>query len=346
MNAGLFHPRQYGCRARVFLTLNLLILTLLATGCGQITTRSTVRVPTATGTQTPTSTSTPRPTATPAPYTPAPTATPTVTPTPIVHAIARGETLLAIANKYGVSVAAIQDANGIADPRLLQVGQQIFVPAPTVVVEAVAGASPTPVSTPMPVTVGPIHFGTDAAGGLWALGEVSNPGTEPLEGVMVVVSLLDSAGQELATGEALTQLDVLDRDGKSPFGVYFPSPPAAFARYIAQVSGALPAHIGSYYLDLVTNEVTGEGERYHAYTVRGTLSNVGPEDAVAVGVNVTLYDALGNVIGYARAAPEHNVIPRGGKTSFSVSVIPLGGPVASSVVTAQGRRAGTPTPSP
>ena len=124
MNAGLFRP------VRVFLTLNLLILTLLATGCGQITTRSTVRVPTATGTQTPTSTPTPRPTATPAPYTPAPTATPTVTPTPIVHAIARGETLLAIANKYRVSVAAIQDANGITDPRLLQVGQQIFVPAP------------------------------------------------------------------------------------------------------------------------------------------------------------------------------------------------------------------------
>jgi LysM repeat protein len=93
------------------LTLNVLILALVASGCGQVTTRPTVLVPTATRTQTPTSTSTPRATATPAPYTPAPTATATVTPTPIVHAIARGETLLAIANKYGVSVAAIQEVN-------------------------------------------------------------------------------------------------------------------------------------------------------------------------------------------------------------------------------------------
>ncbi len=332
--------------ARVLLWAGLSLLTLLVAGCGQVTTRPTVLVPTATRTLTPTSTPTAKPTATPAPYTPAPTATPTVTPTPIVHVIARGETLLAIANKYGVSVADIQEVNGISDPRLLQVGQQIFVPAPTVAVEAVAGASPTPISTPLPVTVGAVYFGTDAGGGLWALGEVTNPGADPLEGVKVALALLDDSGGQLAAGESLTQLDVLPAGGKSPFAVYFPTPPARFASYIAQVGSAYPAHIGSFYLDLSASDVTGEGERNHAYTVHGAIDNTGPEDAVAVDVNVILYDAIGNVIGYSRGAPAHNVIPRGGKTTFSVTVLPLGGPVATTVVIAQGRRAETPTPTP
>src|SRR5512135_1356312 len=57
----------------------------------------------------------PRATATPAPATPAPTASPTVTPTPIVYVVQSGDTLLAIAAKFGVKSEAIQEANGIVD---------------------------------------------------------------------------------------------------------------------------------------------------------------------------------------------------------------------------------------
>ena len=66
------------------------------------------------------------PTATPAPYTPEPTATPTVTPTPVFHVIQAGESLLGIATQYDISVAALQDANGILDPRFLQIGEQLI----------------------------------------------------------------------------------------------------------------------------------------------------------------------------------------------------------------------------
>jgi hypothetical protein len=61
-------------------------------------------------------------------------------------------------------------------------------------------------------------------------------------------------------------------------------------------------------------------------------------------VTVTLYDALGRVIGTRRAPPEHNVIPRGGRTTFTIELTPSGGPVASFRVDALGRRVPTPTP--
>ena len=87
-------------------------------GCGQVITLTPTPVPTPTPTiSLALAAATLPPTSTPAPYTPAPTMTPTVTPTPIMHTIQSGESLLGIASQYGVSVADLQDANGILDPR-------------------------------------------------------------------------------------------------------------------------------------------------------------------------------------------------------------------------------------
>lgn len=328
-------------------------LAIFCAGCGQIVTRPTSVAVIPTLTTTPTAALPPRPTATPAPYTPEPTATPTVTPTPIIHTIARGETLSAIASRYGVTIGAIQELNGIADPRRLQVGQQLFIPASEE--QAPAGSTPTPASTPLSADIGPIHFGNSPTGGLWALGEVTNPITVPLEGVRIGVSLLDASGAITATAEALAQTDVITPGGSSPFGVYFPHPPATFANYLLQILSAYPAHLGIYYLDLQAVAVQHEGERYQAHRVRGRVRNIGPEVAVEVQLTITLYDATDKVIGFVRAEPEHNVIPRGGETTFDAQVIPLGGPVARAVVIAQGRRlppgaaandSTTPTPAP
>ena len=42
-----------------------------------------------------------------------------------------GDQLARIAAKYGVTVAAIQKANGIKDPNLIKVGQKLIIPLPT-----------------------------------------------------------------------------------------------------------------------------------------------------------------------------------------------------------------------
>ena len=75
--------------------------------------------------------------ATPAP-TPAPSPSPTVppaptdtaAPAPIVHVVAPGESLSSIAELYGVTEKAIQDANKIDNPSLIVVGQKLVIPAP------------------------------------------------------------------------------------------------------------------------------------------------------------------------------------------------------------------------
>jgi membrane-bound lytic murein transglycosylase D len=46
----------------------------------------------------------------------------------VEHAVARGETLGAIAGRYGIRLADLQAANGNLDPRRLQVGQRLVIP--------------------------------------------------------------------------------------------------------------------------------------------------------------------------------------------------------------------------
>ena len=322
-----------------FLLPALFLEAILAlSGCGQIITR-VEPTPTATPTARPMAMATLRPTSTPAPYTPAPTPTPTLTPTPIIYVIQKGDTPLGIANKFGVSLRELQDTNGITDPRALRVGQELIIPE-----QELKDESPTAVPTPLPFVIENTTFNSTTLGGLWGLGEIRNTSGLDLEQVAVVAALLDDKGNILTQEKVPVQVDLIGPGERAPFAVRFRAPPRTFASYLITPVSAIPGYTGSYYRDLVVKDSRGEGERYSTYTVSGKISNVGPEDAVDVAITATIYDAVGRVIGTRRAAPEHNVIPRGGDTTFTVQLTPLGGPVDSYSVTVLGRRLPTPTP--
>jgi LysM repeat protein len=88
---------------------------------------------------TPRPTGTPRPTRsddpTPEPSTPpSPTAAPaTANPTPAAtlrtYRVQSGDTLSAIATRFGTTVRAIVDLNNLADPNRLSVGQVLLIPS-------------------------------------------------------------------------------------------------------------------------------------------------------------------------------------------------------------------------
>lgn len=275
------------------------------------------------------------PTATPAPYTPEPTPTPTLTPTPVLHTVQGGESLLTIATQYAVSVAALQDVNGILDPRTLQVGQQLIIPRPE---EVASNAAATPTPTPLPLQIQNIYLGDTTIGNLWVLGEVQNASSSAVEQVRVRVDLIDAAEQTVAQQETLVELDLLTAGERAPFALLFDAPYPAFARYQVLVIHAVPAYVGSYYRDLLVDAIETTQERYASYAVNGAVYNTGPEEAVSVQVILTAYDALDRVIATRTIDPDYNVVPQGGTTNFKAILTPLGGPIARIEAIAQGRR--------
>ncbi|MCL7452255.1 MAG: FxLYD domain-containing protein [Anaerolineae bacterium] len=310
------------------LTVVFLLLTSFATGgCGRVllppTPTAVAGVP-VTPTDTPWPTATRRATFTPVPATPSDTPTATMTPTPIIYVIAKGDTLIPIARRFGVTVAQIQEANGISDPRRLRIGQEIIIPAQE------GDGEPTAVPTPTPVALQiqglAFHYTTTES--MWCLGEVENLSGQPAEEVQVEVSLHDQDGQLLALGSAYTQVDILAADGRAPFAILFPAPPSSFAQYQTRVLGGVPStHLGPRYPDLVVLDTwagwldePGAGN----YQVRGEVHNVGQAQAENVVVVVTLYDEENHVV----AARTVDIPPRtflaGARAPFEVTMTPLG----------------------
>lgn len=329
---GFLSPRLSG------LALGCSLAVLVLAGCGQVITLP----PTATAQTPPTATiapfagPTPLRTATPAPYTPWPTPTLTATPTPIVYTVQSGDTLGSIANRFGVSLYALQERNNVVDPRALQAGQELVIPRSVESGDAAVESRPTP--TPMPFEMQHVHFSHTPIGGLWVLGEVLNTSAETLEQVRVGVRLLDGQEAVLVEGDGLALLNLVPPGHVAPFAVLFPEAPRTFESYQIYPLSAVPAYEGGYYQDLLVEDLTQEGERYASYTIRGTVRNTGTVEAIAVQVVLTAYDPLDRVIASRKVAPDHNVVAVGGETTFTAILVPLGGPVERVHVVAQGRK--------
>jgi LysM repeat protein len=252
------------------LILFVLPVILLLAGCGgQVITRST-----STPTPTPTPVmiaplATPRSTATPAPYTPAPTATPTVTPTPFIYTLKGGDTLLGLAIEFDTTLQAIQDANGITDPRSLLVGQKIIIPR-----EAVSlTGTPSPTASPLPFSVENMTFNHSPIGGLWGFGEIHNTTGADLEQASVTIGLLDDQGKVLTTGQGHAQIDLIAPDGRAPFSVHFQDAPAEFASYSAQPATGVKGYVGSYYRDLTRRRDHVLGDHHACRRTSNQLSS-------------------------------------------------------------------------
>jgi LysM repeat protein len=316
-------------RSLSFLILSIFIAGPLLSGCGRLITSPT---PTAVAIVQEAPTVIPHATSTPVPWTPAPTATPTLTPTPILYVVQGGDNLLGIARQYGVTVEALQEANAITDPRLLQIGQELVIPR-----EEGSANQLTPTPTPLPFQVANAGFYETPVGSLWCLGEVINNTGADIEQVQVAVSLYDAEGEVVATGSTFTEFDFIPNESKMPFALLFTEPPSGFNHHqITALSGVAVAHWGRNYMDLTIESDHGEASGERAYVVTGQVRNTGQHDAEQIRMVVTAYDAEGRVVGIRRGSPETQTLGIGESSPFRVSLSSLGGQVVTYTVQVQG----------
>lgn len=311
---------------KLFVINGFVALALLASSCGP----GPIPTPTASP-----ATVLPTPSATPAMITPAPTFTGTPTPTPIVHIIQKGETLLELARRYGVSVEAIQEANSILDPRRLQVGQEIFIPQD----EEALLKPPTPTPTAVPYAIENLGLYQSPSGGLWVLGEVHNITTVAVEQVQVAINLQNEDGETVASARTSPSLDIIFSGGRAPFAVYFGAPVPAFTQYQVVALSAVPvSRWERIYRDLAIYEEKVDREDSSLYIVQGEVWNVGQNEACAITLAVTAYDVEGRVTGVrAIDLPLSSLKPNEG-APFQLNIIPAGREVVTHTVQVQGRR--------
>jgi LysM repeat protein len=308
----------------VFATWLVIMVSLVLSSCGRIIqppTPTAVAAATATTTDTPRPTATRRATFTPVPATPSDTPTPTVTPTPLIYVIKKGDTLLAIARQFGVTVQEIQDVNGITDPRRLRINQEIIIP------QEPGEGEPTavPTATPVALRIQGLAFHRTPVDSMWGMGEVVNLSGKPAEEVQVQVSLHDEQGRLLTSGEAFTQLDILATGGRAPFAILFDAAPTSFAQYQTRVLNGVPStHLGPRYPDLLVVDDRGEWVDEKNYRVRGEVHNTGDADAEQVVVVITLYNEEDHVVGARTVGIPAGVFLAGANAPFEVTLTPLG----------------------
>lgn len=324
--------------SRTFIACFIVLLLLLLGGCGQVITKPTATVVIPTATPTPTQerlTPTPIPTATPVAATPEPTSTPTPEPTPIIHTLQSGDTLIGLARKYGVTVQAIQEANGITDPRGLLVGQQIIIPTDP---EARLGAgTPTPEPTPPPISISPLTF-WEQADTLWVLGQASLKDGDPVEDVALQIDLLDAYGQIIASAQASIQAYMLGPGDVAGFAVRFSPQPGSFSSYYSQIISARPAHVPFYYREFDIQNLLVQETDDAIYTLSGEVVNSGADFARAIYLSVILYDVKDRVVGVRRVSTDPPDLPPGESVFFSASLIPVRFPVARYSILVEGQR--------
>lgn len=272
----------------------------------------------------------PTPTLTPAPAVSTPTATPVVlrlptatpvytptpSPTPAIYRVQPGDTLYGIALRFGVSVAALQEANGITDPNRLQVGQELIIPPPGPAGEGASPRLPTP--TPMALLIPTLRCTASALGSLGCIGEVINPQPHPLINVQIQITLRDGEGREIGSGIAGTALDVLPSQGRSPFALVFNAVPAGYARADARaVRAESVQEPGSLYgpVEVLRTEDREEGADR---VVRGEVRNADQQPLRRINVVVAFYDAQDRLLGYRQVVFAEAPTAPGAAQAFEV----------------------------
>lgn len=176
------------------------------------------------------------------------------------HTVARGETLSGIAARYGVDVAGLAAANGIARVNLVREGARLVVPAgASGTPAAAAGSGGPPERSARRADIGVLladtarRYGVDPALVKAVAWQESgwNPGVVSSAGAVGVMQVLPSTGRFVSSSLVGRSLDLTDPADNVEAGV-------AFLDYLTRRTGGdTRAALGGYYQGLRSVRLRG-----------------------------------------------------------------------------------------
>ena len=246
------------------------------------------------GTLIPYRTPTPTPSPLLLPSLPAPTETPAPTATPFTYTVKQGDTMLAIAFNYGLSLDQLLAANPTVQPRLLSVGTLLVIP----IEGETATAAPTAAPLPLQV-VEPVCY-SQADGGLWCFMQVVNDQAQAVENLSGRISLFSISGESLGSQPAYAPLNILRPGERLPLVAYF-SPPVV-GELIAQgelLSALAVAEGDPRYLvaGFQANTLTTSTDGMSARVSGVVLLPEGEPAAGSLWLAGVAYDVTGKIVG-------------------------------------------------
>ncbi len=249
------------------------------------------------------------------------TPSPMPTATPITYKIKAGDTLGAIAARYGVKVEDVQKANPGLDPNALPIGQVLIIPS-------ASGAEGTvpPSPTPVDLQVESPHCYYQTGGGKWCLALVGNPGSDPVSGVFVRFSLYASATADAsAAREVGLPLMVLPAGKRTVAAAFFPPEDSGGDILRVEILSAVRSVEGATTLPLIilkenSTTLTGGME----VTVDFQVDPQAASPAARVDAVLTLLSAGGQPVGFRIARSEGPLAP-GALQHLTLSAFALSG---------------------
>lgn len=313
-------------RCRHAVTLTLLVMLSLA-ACSPAPARPTVtptRLILLTPYHTPPSSPTlsaSRPSASPRPTVPA---TPTVTPTPFLHVLTNDDTLLGLALRYGVSLAAIETANPELKPNYLTVGKSVVIP-----IQATPAPTQVPSPTSVPVSLAVPRCYPTSDGGLWCLALATNDQPVALEDIAAWIGLAGPDGQEIGRQAAILPLNRLPPGAALPLAAFFPPPVPVDVSPMVQLTDtlAIPADDTRYLtatLQVESVDIPPGGLQAEAQGK--VLLPAGTRPASVVWVAVVAYGSKGQAVAWRKWESTETLQP-GSSLPFTITVYSLGPPI-------------------
>ncbi len=321
------NPQQAACynlKMSVLIKINIVCLGTLALFLAGCMTAQTQQLVTpaketyqVTPYRTPTSTSTPLPLA-PGTATPFPTPS----PTPRLHTIQSGETLLAIAAQYGVTLEELLLANPEVNPSLVPIGLNLVIPGGS------GNSTSSGVIEPALLTVIQQPCIPTGDGGTWCYAMVTNELGGSVERISLAMSILDQNGSEVSTRLTAAPLNLLHDGEIMPVGIYFPPPLPDTFHLGVKVASALPYEgIDDRYLTVtsIDSRETLSEDRMQA-VINGTVSLQNPERLARLSILAAAYTAEG---GLAAMRVWRTDFPQGSSAviPFEIVVYSMGGEI-------------------